>query len=575
MTATSGVGIFTRGLRNCFRALAVVAMGWIVVATSSDMAWAKRVALVIGNSAYENAPALANPANDAADMAAALRDLDFVVVEGIDLKNRDMRDKIREFANELRGADIGMLFYAGHAMQVNGKNQLAPVDTRLEFESDLDFETISLEFIQKQMEREVDTILLFLDSCRDNPLTRSFRSASRSSGAGSGLAEEKTAVSGTFIAFATNPGNVALDGKDRNSPFTKAMLNNIKRPGIEISTLMTDVRLEVVRDTNGQQTPWINSSLLGRFYFNEGEAAQTAELDSKSGDVKTDAGASAQTQGQSLVNNQSQSLNKAQIESLAWEAVKDSQNPDELQAFINKFGSGFYGELARLRLKRLQENTATAKTEEKAAEETKVAALEQPKAEDTRNLAEEVDPAQLALKIQTELDELGCRPGRPDGIWGNNSQKALERFSQFAKVRLVASQPSADLLEQLKGYKGDGCDITCPAGQQVSSKGQCFTPRKTAKAVAPEPKTVTRSTKKTVIIRQQQQQEFQPEEQVIIQEQQPVFQRRQQVIIQQQQQPVIIQQQQQVQQPTVGQRIMQGIGVGIGVGVSSCILNGC
>ncbi len=394
MTATTCASALAR----LVRAFSIFAIALLGFAAFGDAAWAsKRVALVIGNSAYENAPVLANPANDAADIASALRDLGFVVVEGLDLKNRDMRDKIREFTNELRGADVAMLYYSGHAMQVGGKNQLAPVDTRLEFESDIDFETISLDFIEQQMEREVDTKLLFLDACRDSPLSRSLRATSRSNGAGSGLAEEKTAVSGTFIAFATNPGNVALDGKGRNSPFTKAMLDNIKRPGIEISTLMTDVRLQVVRDTNGQQTPWINSSLLGRFYFNEAEAEQTAALENNSSDVKTDANAQAGTkvESQTQTNGQSQQLNKAQIESLAWNAVKDSNNPDELQAFINKFGSGFYGELAKLRLKRVQDNAGTAeatqktdtqKGDDKAAADTKVANLEQPKVEDTRNL---------------------------------------------------------------------------------------------------------------------------------------------------------------------------------------------
>ncbi len=140
-------------------------------------------------------------------------------------------------------------------------------------------------------------------------------------------------------------------------------------------------------------------------------------------------------------------------------------------------------------------------------------------------------------------------------------------------MRLVSTEPTSELLEQLKIYKGDGCDISCPRGQQLSSKGICFTPRKTANVEQPAPKTVTRSTsnRNTRVIQQQQQ--IDPNQQVIIQDQQPVFQGRQRVIVQQQQ-PVIIQQQQQVQQPTVGQRIMQGIGVGIGVGVSSCILNG-
>ncbi|MEM7463651.1 MAG: caspase family protein, partial [Pseudomonadota bacterium] len=193
----------------------LIAFSW----GAHDAMASKRVALVIGNSAYENASALANPSNDASDMGTALNDLGFEVVIGTDLDNRAMRAKVREFGRLLRGADVAMLFYAGHAMQVGGKNFLAPIDAKLEFESDLDFETIPLSFIQQQMEREAKTILLFLDACRDNPLTRSFKASSRSGGAGRGLAEEKLSSSGILIAFATNPGNIALDGNDRNSPF--------------------------------------------------------------------------------------------------------------------------------------------------------------------------------------------------------------------------------------------------------------------------------------------------------------------------------------------------------------------
>jgi uncharacterized caspase-like protein len=227
----------------------------------------KRVALVIGNSAYENAIPLKNPRNDAEDLAVKLKSLGFEVVSGFDLDSRGMRDKVREFGQQLRGAEVAMFFYAGHALQVNGRNYLAPVNTDIRNESDLDFETIPMDFVQRQMERETKTILLFLDACRDNPLARSLRASSRSTGSVRGLARETNSSEGTFIAFATQPNNVALDGSGRNSPFTTALLENIDRPGVEISTLMTDVRRQVFELTKEQQIPWINSSLLGRFYF--------------------------------------------------------------------------------------------------------------------------------------------------------------------------------------------------------------------------------------------------------------------------------------------------------------------
>ncbi len=169
----------------------------------------KRVALVIGNSAYENATPLRNPRNDAEDLAEKLNSLGFEVVSGFDLDSRGMRDKVREFAQQLRGAEVAMFFYAGHALQVNGRNYLAPVNTDIRNESDLDFETIPMDFVQRQMERETKTILLFLDACRDNPLARNLRVSSRSSGAVRGLAREVNSSEGTFIAFATQPNNIS------------------------------------------------------------------------------------------------------------------------------------------------------------------------------------------------------------------------------------------------------------------------------------------------------------------------------------------------------------------------------
>lgn len=452
---------------------------------------AKRVALVIGNSAYKNASELANPSNDAADMSAALSDLGFQVVTGIDLDNRGMREKVREFSQALRGAETAMLYYAGHAMQVNGQNYLAPIDTKLEFESDLDFETIPLKFIQAQMEREAKTTLLFLDACRDNPLTRSFKASTRSSGAGRGLAKEELASSGILIAFATNPENVALDGTGRNSPFTRAMLDNIRRPGVEISSLMTDVRVQVVKDTDGQQTPWINSALLGRFYFNPDDQAKeelkTAALDTK----KTEnAGPS--------VSRSSAGVDNAQIASLAYDAVKNNNNIEELEVFVSLYGNSFYGQLIKLRIEKLKSEKGVAsstetKTEPKAGEEeTKLASLKPDAVEDKKEVAPRptLDLKDAKYGIQEELARLNCSPGRADGLWGKKSQRALDNFARSSRLKLVNSSPSEELYYQLRDYRGKGCVIprtrvakTCPAGQLISSKGKCYTPRAKTRSV--------------------------------------------------------------------------------------------
>ncbi|MEZ5872724.1 MAG: caspase family protein [Nitratireductor sp.] len=589
-----GMGRWTAG-RSALDALAglFVTLFTLLFAATGALA-DKRVALVIGNSAYENAGQLANPANDAADMAATLKELGFVVITGSDLDNRGMRDKVREFSAELRGADTAMLFYAGHAMQLNGENYLAPVDTRIEFESDLDFETIPLKFIQAQMEREAKTILLFLDACRDNPLTRSMKVASRSQGASRGLAEEKLASSGILIAFSTNPGNVALDGKGRNSPFTTALLDNIKRPGVEISTLMTDVRVQVVKDTGGQQTPWINSALLGRFFFNpeKEKVAEVASLQASTESSSTSP--SSSTNADAKPSNSAVGVDMARIAALAYDAVKESTSVAELEAFMTVYGDTFYGKLAKIRIDRLKADeekakaskTASAepaKTDDKAAEEktaevkeqpaaeapkqTQVASLEQPEAKDSsRNIETKpaMDPREMKLGIQQELDRLGCNPGRPDGLWGKRSQGALDTFARSAKIRLASSDPSEDLLNQLKDYNGSGCPApkpapvkvkaepkTCAPGQKLSRKGNCYTPKSQASVQQPQTRTV-----RTQQPRQR--------EQVIIEEPQP----RQRVVIQEQ---PVFSEPAQPQQPSLGQRLLGGAIVGGTV----CILTGC
>ncbi len=224
-----------------------------------------RVALVIGNSKYLYANKLPNPANDAADISQVLRKLGFDVIEGLNLDRRGMEDKIRAFGRKLEaGADLALLFYAGHGMQVGGRNFLIPVDAKLERSGDLTLDTIELGQILAQMEAEKRVNLIFLDACRDNPLARSFARSlgTRSASVGSGLAPVQSAI-GTMIAYATQPDNVALDGEGRNSPFTTALLKYIATPRLEIGSIMKRVRADVIATTREKQVPWDHSSLVG------------------------------------------------------------------------------------------------------------------------------------------------------------------------------------------------------------------------------------------------------------------------------------------------------------------------
>jgi len=224
----------------------------------------RRVALVIGNGDYRHSTKLANPRNDASDIAAALRKLSFDVIEGRDLDRRGMEDRIRDFGRKLDRATMALFFYAGHGIQVGGKNYLIPIDAKLERAGDLTLDTIDLGQVLAQMEVERRVNLVFLDACRDNPLARSFARSlgTRSTAVGQGLASIQSAI-GTMIAYATQPDNVALDGEGRNSPFTAALLKHIATPNLHISLMMQRVRGDVIAATREKQVPWDHSSLIG------------------------------------------------------------------------------------------------------------------------------------------------------------------------------------------------------------------------------------------------------------------------------------------------------------------------
>ena len=250
---------------------------WGFCCCGADAGPERRVALVVGNGTYEEAGTLTNPVNDATDVAARLRDLGFEVIEGNDLGKRDLERKIGEFSDALEGAGAGLFYYAGHGLQVDGRNFIVPVDAKLDVPAKLRLETVQIDDILDIMEQQTKTSLVFLDACRNNPFVKSLRklATNRSAAPLAGLAQFDS-TRGSFIAFSTAPGSVALDGAGRNSPFAAALIKHMGDPGQSINDLMIAVRRDVVAETHDAQRPWEQGSLLDRFEFVPGGEAVAA-----------------------------------------------------------------------------------------------------------------------------------------------------------------------------------------------------------------------------------------------------------------------------------------------------------
>ena len=230
-----------------------------------------RVALVIGNSDYRTAP-LANPANDASDMAKSLRKCGFTVIKNINCSRQQMRRSIREFGEKIRNGGVGLFYYAGHGLQVNGANYLVPIDANITVEYEVEDECVKASSVLRAMEYAGNRLnIVILDACRNNPLKRSFRSGA------SGLAR-MDAPAGSLIAYATAPGSVAADGTGRNGLYTSNLMKHMMIPGLSIEEMFKSVQLNVMDATNKAQVPWESSSMTGDFYFIPGDAIRKKPL---------------------------------------------------------------------------------------------------------------------------------------------------------------------------------------------------------------------------------------------------------------------------------------------------------
>jgi uncharacterized caspase-like protein len=236
--------------------IVIALLAWILLPPMAQAE--KRIALVIGNTAYKFVRALPSPKNDAADMATALRAVGFEVISALDLDKLQFDSALRDFSGALSDKDISLFYFSGHGLQTNGQNYLLPVDAQPKSATSLGSEAVSLEAVYRAMSASKEQ-LIFLDAGRDNPLGSRGADAKQS-----GLAAAMFGPS-SLIAFSTQPGRVVLDGGGRNSPYAASLVQRIREPGQELSSILASVRRDVVTATGAKQIPWDHSSLPPHF----------------------------------------------------------------------------------------------------------------------------------------------------------------------------------------------------------------------------------------------------------------------------------------------------------------------
>jgi len=475
----------------------------------------KRVALVLGNSAYQNVPPLTNPVNDAALMADTFRKAGFnVVVAKQDLGALETRRVLRDFADSAADADIAVIYYAGHGIEVDGANYLIPVDAKLERDNDVFDEAFSLERVLLAVEPAKKLRLVILDACRDNPFSKTMKRTVALRAIGRGLGKVEPASPNTLIAYSAKAGSTAQDGDGKDSPFTIALSRHLTTPGLDVRKAFGFVRDDVIKTTANRQEPFVYGSLGGddvALVPAPATAAPAAAVPSPQADMRRDYELALQVGNKSAFNaflaqhpdGFYASLAKLQLEKLTAEeahaaATAKAREAEEQRARLAAAGAqketqakadadAMAAEQARLaaeKAKQVAQNQA-AEAERKRAEAAALAAASPvpaavapapaaPAASEriaSLNPAEP-SPADLTKSVQTELRRVGCLTGEANGEWNTTSQRSLSAFNRNAGTKLDIKTVNADTLDAVKQKPSRVCPLICDHGYKADG-GQC------------------------------------------------------------------------------------------------------
>jgi uncharacterized caspase-like protein len=515
----------------------------------------KRVALVVGNSHYDNAPPLPNPANDATAIAATLKGAGFDVVESrLDLRSAEMRRVLRDFADQARDSDMAVVYYAGHGIEMDGTNYLIPTDAKLERDTDIYDEAFSLDRVLLAIEPARQLRLVIVDACRNNPFADTMKRTVSSRSVSRGLARVEPSTTNTLVAFAAKAGLTALDGNSRNSPYAAALVKYIAQPGLDLRRALGFVRDDVLQATGNRQEPYVYGSLGG---------ADVALVPARPA-------ASATAQPPSEVRHD-------------YELAMQLNDKDALNAFLAQHPDGYYARLAKLQLAKITAEAPRVATadqagqieqprltiqgapgtdpaqtaadlkpaQDAAADSTKTVApapaadADKPSAADApaaamppetqiaasdaglndspaspssqtekgtklASLPTGPSPAEITKSEQSELHRVGCLAGAADGDWNAASERSVAQFNRYAGTRFDTRVASSDALDAIKqkparvcplvcehGFRADGdhCrKIVCAEGSFLNDDNECEKRRGRLRAAKHSPRPYSTST---------------------------------------------------------------------------------
>jgi uncharacterized caspase-like protein len=513
----------------------IIALAAILFGLLGQPAWAdKRVALIIGNSSYQNVARLGNPVNDAVAMTATLKNAGFdFVASHRDLKMSEMRRVLRDFADKARDADVAVVYYAGHGIEVDGTNYLVPVDAVLERDTDIYDEAFSLDRILVTIEPAKQLRLVMLDACRDNPFARTMKRTIGSRAIGRGLAKVEPTSPNTLIAFASKAGSTASDGDSKNSPFTAALVKHITKPGLDLRKAFGFVRDEVLKSTNNRQEPYVYGSLGGEDVpLVPATPAAAAPTPDPNAEIRRDYEFALQIGTRvvwtAFLNTHPSGfyadLARGQLDKIASEEARVAATDKARLAAEEKARLAAEGARQAEQMKaaadaKAAEAARVAAEQAKAVEQAKAAAAEQARAAMEKAAAEKaaaekaaadklaadrpvaeqaavetkaeapkpqqqlaslppetpaekpaLSATEIAHSVQIELHRVGCLSGAFDDQWTAAARRSLEQFNQHAGLKLDTRLASLEALDAIKSKPARVCPLVCDHGYRADGE---------------------------------------------------------------------------------------------------------